>query len=294
MDIINIMKENNIGIAGLTNELKCIYLSKLEKENAIVLVCNSLYEANVRYNSLLNYMENVYLFPMDDFLTSEALAISPEFQVSRLETLNNISKLDKFVVVTNLMGYLRFIPTLEIYKENTIFINKNLKLNPKELITKLNDLGYKREAIVTKTGEIALRGFVIDIFPINEKCPIRIEFWGDEIEVIKTFDLNSQMSIEAIDKIEILPNTEFLAKQDGEYKHSELPNFIKTTNISSFKDNVITVFDDYSQLKSSYRQLQSEIFDYNQSQNKNNKYMYDHIYFFFTIAFFIFKKKKEP
>ena len=84
--------DNEQVIYGLTDELKCAYIhEKYEKINkSILIVLNTLYEANSFYQSLSKYNEEVYLFPMDDFLTSEAIAISPELKITRLETIENI------------------------------------------------------------------------------------------------------------------------------------------------------------------------------------------------------------
>ena len=100
-------------VNGLTNELKCLYLYNLYKKykKNILFVSNTLFEANMYYQSISNYEKNVLLFPMDDFITSEALAISPELKITRLETLNSLIQTDKKIVVTNLMGFLRYLPT---------------------------------------------------------------------------------------------------------------------------------------------------------------------------------------
>ena len=90
--ILNIDYEKGMGISGVTDEFFCVYLSKLSKKKNILLVVSSLYEANKLYSSIQNYTNNVFLFPMDDFLTSEAIAISPDLMVNRLETLNEIIK----------------------------------------------------------------------------------------------------------------------------------------------------------------------------------------------------------
>src|SRR5574344_1690527 len=99
--IIDIDESKNI--EGLTTELRCIYLLKYieEKNSSIVLVANSLFEANQMYQTLLNYTNNVLFFPMDDFLTSEAIAISPELELNRIETINRIIEDDQKIVVTN-------------------------------------------------------------------------------------------------------------------------------------------------------------------------------------------------
>ena len=89
---IQVDVKKNMGIVGVTDEFFCVYLSRIlkkEKKNILVVV-NSLFEANNLYSSLSNYTDKCYLFPMDDFLTSEALAISPDLQINRLETINKI------------------------------------------------------------------------------------------------------------------------------------------------------------------------------------------------------------
>ena len=118
MEIIEkkfILPNENINIIGLTNELKALYTNFCYKQmnKNIIFVTSTLYEANQIYQSISNYTENVLFFPMDDFLTSEVIASSPEFKVRRLETLiESLNKVPK-IVVTNLMGYLRFLPLKE-------------------------------------------------------------------------------------------------------------------------------------------------------------------------------------
>ena len=102
MSFINKLFEldNSEIIYGLTDELKCIYISQRYKklDKSILIVLNTLYETNKLYQSLSNYIDDVYLFPMDDFLTSEALAMSPELKTTRLETLENIIKNKKILL----------------------------------------------------------------------------------------------------------------------------------------------------------------------------------------------------
>ena len=146
---------------------------------------------------------------MDDFLTSEAIAISPELKITRIETLNNLINDDKVIVITNLMGFLRYLPSKNIFKDNILELKVGQNYNIKEIIDKLLDMGYSREMIVNKTGEIAPRGYVVDIFPISCINPIRIEFWDDTIESIRTFNIDTQLTIDKLDNITIVPNTEF-------------------------------------------------------------------------------------
>ena len=106
---------DTLKLDNFNNELKGLYLSKyLDKiDKNIVLVTSTLYEANYLYQVINKYTPNVLLFPMDDFLTSVALAISPELKITRLETLNTLGNKEKYIIITNLMGYLRYLPTFK-------------------------------------------------------------------------------------------------------------------------------------------------------------------------------------
>ena len=215
MSIFNeIIKFNdkNHEISGLTNELKGIYVNDAYKSSNknILVVSNSLYEDSRFYQTISNYNKNVLFFPMDDFLTSEALAISPELKTTRLETLNNILNNDTNIVVTNLMGYLRFLPSLNTYKTSKIQLKVNNDIKIDDLVENLFKLGYRKETIVNKTGEIAVRGFVVDIFPISYENPIRIEFWGDTIDSIRVFNVDNQLTLKNIDEAIINPYTRIL------------------------------------------------------------------------------------
>ena len=275
------LKKDNMGMLGATDEFFCLYISRLfEKKNqSIIVVTSTLYEANQLFTSITNYTENVYLFPMDDFLTSEAIAISPELKATRLETINHLCEEEKAIVITHLNGYLRFLPTKEQYKASIITIKQGKTHSRDTLVKKLSAIGYERESIVTKTGEMGVRGYIIDVFPIGLDHPLRIEFFDDEIESIRIFDEETQKSLKEIKEITIHPNNEFLISKENsnnyqDYKYiKELSQ--KVENISSYLDNYITIYKNYSQIKRSYLTLKEEILDYQSSKDKNfnNDYM---------------------
>jgi len=273
-------EKNNI-ISGLNQELRIIYTYNLYKNNnSILYVTNTLYEANNIYQAFKNYTDEVLLFPMDDFLTSEALAISPELKISRLETLNELVKESNKIVVTNLMGFRRFLPTLQLYINKKIKLSINTNYNQQKLMSDLFDLGYIKETIITKTGEVGIRGYVFDIFPVGRLNPIRIEFFDDLIESIKEFDIDTQRTISSLNEIEIESNTEFLSEDFVEFEEKKQRNLNKYTKVNSILDylnNPILVFNDYSQLKASNTILDEEICNYDISlnQQKINKYMFD-------------------
>ena len=214
-DLFTIENKNNYSITGLNKELNATYIYNTFKERdiGVLVVVSSTYEANDIYTRLLNYTDRVLFFPMDDFITSEAIAISPEFKIERINTLNKLIYNDKYIVVTNLMGVLRYLPNKEIWKNEIINIKKDIDIDRDRLINNLYELGYEKETIVTETGKFAIRGYVIDVFPIGMDNPIRIELWGDTIDSIKEFSIDDQITINELNSVSIYSNSEFLVEE---------------------------------------------------------------------------------
>ena len=263
MDIFNDFKyDNNIIIQGLTKELNTFYVQNLynNTQKNILIVTSTLFEANQIFKNLKTYLDNVYLFPMDDFLTSVALAVSPEFKVKRLETLDKIKE-KKSIVITNLTGYLRYLPDINIKDKLNLEITKSTKINREKLEEILDKYGYNKETLVTTTGEYAVRGYVIDIFLINEDHPIRIEFFGSNIDSIRYFNESTQLSIKQLDSINITPNKEVTTT-----KNSSIYDYLKEP---------ITIFYNRSQIENSYKKMLEDIISYNKEIDSNEKYMFD-------------------
>lgn len=271
--------EEHINQVGLNEELKSLYIYNrfINKNKSILFVCNSLYETNMMYQSLLNYTDKVYLFPMDDFLTSVAVASSPELQNTRLETLNNLLKQKKSIIVTNLMGYLRFLPLKEIYNQNMLNYKVSDVIEIKDLINLLDKLGYQRETTVNKTGEYAVRGYVLDVFPNGSVYPIRFEFWDNEIDSIKTFNVDTQLTIEKLNDITIYPNSEFLlpitseSNDNIDKKQYNLPKYTNVSNILDYMDNPQIIYNNLKEITISYQMLYEEITSYNNVQYEGNQ-----------------------
>lgn len=279
-NLINVKIEKGMGIYNLTDEFFCVFSNYLYNsfDKNILIVVNSLFEANKLYNSLSNYNNNVLLFPMDDFLTSEAIAISPDLKINRLESLNTIISGKKCIIITNLMGYLRYLPEKEDYEKSILKLSVGDVIAPNKLVEKLVSLGYNQDTIVNKTGEVGARGYVVDVFPIDENNPIRIEFFDDLIESIRYFDSQTQKSIKSSEKIIIKPYFEFLTDKEvldehfGKQKYLQV--YSSVTNISSYLGECFTLFKDYEQLKNSFINIMEETITYKNEKDIDFKYNY--------------------
>lgn len=247
-------------ISGLTHELNVFYVQKLcEKyDRNIIVLTSSLFEANKIYDSLVKIHDNTLLFPMDDFLSSMIVASSPELKYKRLETLDKLKSDKKYIIVTNLMGYLKYLPSANI--KNYIDIKQNDVIKRDILAEEINKLGYHRESLVTMSGEYAVRGFILDLYPIDYEHPIRIEFDGNIIDNIKYFNENTQMSTEETNKIKIKAI-------------DEMPSDDKNS-LFDYAKNPLVVYVDKSQIEATYTHLYDDIIEYKEANDVKEDLMY--------------------
>ena len=270
---------SDYSIIGLNKEMSSLYIydSFIKYNKGILVVAFELYEANLLFEYLSKYTDKVLFFPMDDFLTSEAISVSPEFKAERIDTLNKLINDDKYIVVTNLMGYLRYLPLPSLWKDSNVNISVNCDYDRDSLLNKLYNMGYIRNVLVNETGNIGVRGYVIDIFPIMEENPVRIEFWGDTVTSIKYFDVDTQRSISEIDNICIYPFTEFLLDDysiDFINSQKYLANYGSVASIYDYINDGICFFSDYNLILNSYSTLVDTIMDYDANYSADIKTNY--------------------
>lgn len=235
-------------IGGLTNELAVFYMLNYFKNNEddLLIVCNSLYTATNLYNKFQTYTNDILLFPMDDFLTSVLAVKSPELKFTRLETLKKLDSKKKNIVITNLIGYLKFLPNKKDNKD--LVLKKGDLIKRASFLEKLELLGYNRESMVTSTSEYSVRGLIIDVFPIYNNNPVRIEFDGDEIESIRNFDEDTQISNTEINEITLSPANELES-----IENSSIFDYIKGSNV---------FFLEKEQIDASYKKLCLDVLEY--------------------------------
>ena len=248
-NIIKTYNENNIGIKGMNLGFFSLYLNKLLKEtdNGIIVVTPTIYEANKLYQNFSD-TKDVFLYETDDVLTSLATSKSPELKVEKLNILKESLNNNKKIIITDINGYLKKLPSINDFKNNIIKLKIGTDINLKNIVDNLYEIGYEKETLVTKPGEFGLRGFILDIFPLNEENPIRIEFFGDTIESIRYFEVESQKSLENIDEIEIYS----ISKTSEKY-----------SSLYEYLNNPLVIFKDYSQIKISYERIMNDIFELN-------------------------------
>ena len=177
----------------------------------IFIVLPNLYEAQKYYDNLSNLLGEaaVLFYPMDQTLTSIMALGSPEFKNERLFTLRKLLQAESnYIIITTQEGILARQLKPEDYERSVKTIQVNDTYDLQELTRKLIYDGYQFNYTVERPGEFSLRGSIVDIYTHDHKDPYRLDFFGDTLESIKTFDVQTQKSMDQITSIDIAPLNE--------------------------------------------------------------------------------------
>ena len=120
---------------------------------------------------------------------------------------------EQVTVITSFDGFMDSLLPLEEMEKRSSLWRQDRSLTLRKLKKDMVLLGYEREEQIEGPGQFAVRGGILDIYPLTEEVPVRIEMWGDEIDSIRTFDVESQRSIENLESIRIYPATDFPEEQ---------------------------------------------------------------------------------
>ena len=203
---------NIINSSDETNEALLISSSFLASNKCFVIIKNSLYNAQRLYDRLSTFLNNeeIYLYPTDESLRLDAIAESKELIAERVYILSKILKNERCIIVTHTSSIIRHLPLKEDFEKSFINLKIGDVFSKDKLINLLEMSGYERVVKIDHSLQYAIRGGVIDIFSVNYNDPIRIEYFDDEIDSIRFFNLVSQRTVETLKSIEILPASELV------------------------------------------------------------------------------------
>lgn len=179
-----------------------------------VIVCSSESKARQVYEEYRMLDVDTYLYPAKDLLFYQADIRSKELVKARMEVLAALIEKKAAVIVTSFDAFMDCLLTKEVIKNRIISIGAEDTVDLEELIQKLSRIGYEREVEISSPGQFAVRGGILDVYPLTEELPIRIELWGDEVDSIRTFDVDTQRSIENLSEVKIYPASEFPSEED--------------------------------------------------------------------------------
>lgn len=154
--------------------------------------------------------ENVCFYPAKDFLFYQADIHGKELVRERIEAIRMMLEKGKdgVTIITTFDAFMDKMVSKENLQKQIMTLKAGDVVDLEQLICQISGLGYDREAQINGPGQFAVRGGILDIYPLTEELPIRMEFWGDEIDSIRTFDVDSQRSVENLQEITIYPGDE--------------------------------------------------------------------------------------
>lgn len=174
-----------------------------------VIICSSESKAKQIYEEYRFLDRSVYLYPAKDLLFYQADLRSKELVRERMEVLEAVIEGRPLTVVASFDALMDSLLPKEIIAGRTIRVSYDGTLELSAMEKALADLGYERVVQIEGPGQFAVRGGILDVFPLTEELPVRIELWGDEVDSIRTFDVESQRSIENLTEVSISPSIEF-------------------------------------------------------------------------------------
>lgn len=205
-------KKSPISISGLTDVGMVELLSAINQYNKkpILLITYNEIQAKQILEIIENFeKEKAVLFPKKEIVTYDFVAESKDLPYERIETLNKIKDKRNLIVVTTIEALMQKLPPKEILFKNILEFKVGDIYNLDELKKTLVNLGYSRCEFIEGRGQFSVRGGIVDI-SINDTLGVRIEFWGDEVDSIRNFNITSQRSINTLEKVKIYPAHEFV------------------------------------------------------------------------------------
>ena len=180
-----------------------------------LIVTSNLFKTQKVYASLISFLsKRKFIISNDELIRAETIAQSKEMAAHRLFVLNEINYKNDIIVVANLASATRYLPAPNVFKEKTFSLVKGQHYQLSDIRKKLIAGGYSYVNKVDQSLQFAVRGDVLDIFSVNTDNPVRIEFFDDQIESIRFFDLAKQTSISSIDEVFILPASDILFSEE--------------------------------------------------------------------------------
>ena len=166
------------------------------------------------YDDLRSFTSRVWLYPAKDLLFYSADIHGNLMARQRIAVLRRLMEDREGVVVTTMDGLMDHLLPLKYLREQSITVESGQVIDLDVWKERLIAMGYERVAQVDGMGQFSIRGGIVDIFPLTEEVPVRIELWDDEVDSIRTFDLESQRSVEQLENITIYPAAEVVLSGD--------------------------------------------------------------------------------
>jgi len=243
-------EQESILIEELWNSPKALVAALAQKTTGKhILILTGASQEEIRlYHDFAYFTDSPIVdFPAWETMPSEEIPPSPDIVGERYHALYELLNQKKpAIILTSLQACLQRIISPENFVDLYLSLSVGQNMSFEQLTERLIKMGYRRQPVASDKGEFAVRGGIVDIFPVAKPDPYRIEFWGDDIESIRTYDPIGQKSIINVQSVEITPGQEM----------ELLTKAAQTTTILDYLGpNTIVIFDDLLSLEDRYATL---------------------------------------
>ena len=179
-----------------------------------VIVTFSALKAKEIYDDIKGFTDDAVMYPSKDFIFFSADVHGNLILQQRLEFIEKIVEDKPFTVIVTADAFMDKMQPLDKIKDNYLEISEGSVIEQDALKKKLVKMGYEAVEQVDSPGQFAIRGSIIDIYTLTDEVPYRIDFWDDEVDIIKSFEIENQRSIENLESIKIYPATEYFFTEE--------------------------------------------------------------------------------
>ncbi|WP_342507688.1 transcription-repair coupling factor [Sporosarcina sp. FSL K6-2383] len=218
-EIRNLVEELELGkdrqlIAGLSGGAKSVFFKTLQQssQQPVLIVSPNLLQAQRTYEDLVKMLGDslVHLYPAEELIAADFSISSYELRAQRIDTIDHMARVGKGIYITPIAGMKKLLPTKERWLNSSLSARIGDTINVSMWLDQLVSMGYTRQPMVTAPGEFALRGGILDLYPLNMEDPVRVELFDTEVDSIRTFLAEDQRSTGKLEEMTILPASEFV------------------------------------------------------------------------------------
>lgn len=202
-------------LSGCVESQKChvIYGLGHRKRWRVIIAANEI-RAREMVEDYRIFDREVLYYPAKDVIFYSADIHGNALAMERLKVMRTLLSGEGGTVVTTMDAGMEYTLAMAVYEKASHTLSEADVIDRERLSDQLVTMGYQRQAQVEAPGDFSVRGDIVDIFPVTEDCPYRIELWGDEIDTIRSFDVESQRSIERMEELQIFPASELILTEE--------------------------------------------------------------------------------
>ena len=234
--------EKNLSITGLTDATKAHVIYSLYNYSGVrpVVVCPNVTSSKKFIQDMKFYSDKeiVYL-PAREVIYYDIDVQSRETNNQRVYAISKLINNEDIILVTTIDALMQPMLEMSEYEGLSIVLKKGNNINLEEIISKLDKNGFVREEVVSAKGQFSVRGGIIDIYPVEADAPYRIELFGDEIDSIRTFDVDTQRSSSSVDEFSINFSSEYIISKENKQNLIDTLSSVLEQDISSDMKKII-------------------------------------------------------